>query len=47
MCIMLLYTLGWQGPGVIIVSCCYTGWGGKGLGSQVYHVVISAGVARV
>ena len=32
MCIMLLYTLGWQGPGVIIVSCCYTGWGGKGLG---------------
>ena len=25
---------------------CYTGWGGKGLGSQVYHVVIQTGVAR-
>ena len=30
---MLLYRVGWQGPRVTSVSCCYTGWGGKGLGS--------------
>ena len=45
-CPMLLYRLGWQGPRITSVSCCYTDRGGKGLGSYVSHVVIQAGVAK-
>ena len=45
-CIMLLYRLGWQRPRITSVSCCYTGWGGKGMGSSLSHGVIQAGVAR-